>query len=200
MADKTFDQYLAIRVLILEDNQDDAGLVIKAMDKLGKSIQYRIVDDEGGFTSEIRTFIPHLILADYALPSFNGFEALSIAQQECPEVPFIFVTGTVGEEIAAETVLNGASGLVLKSNLQKLPEAINKAFDEKGIWYSNRARFANRRITSRIEANIKTLERIQNFLNRKHSVLDPDMQAEVKAAIDDLRNFRENLKGNDEQE
>lgn len=149
------------------------------------------MDDEGGLVAEIKSLQPDVILSDYSLPEFTGFEVLGIAQTLCPDVPLIFVTGTIGEEIAAETVLNGASGLVLKSNLKKLPEVVNRAFEKEGRWYSKRAKFASERINKRIQTNIQALNRIQGFLDSKKGAMDKEARDEAKNAIETLMRISE---------
>ncbi len=74
--------------------------------------------------------LPDLILSDYALPSFDGSSALTIAKKKAPDVPFIFVTGTMGEEVAIETLKNGATDYVLKTRLVRLVPSVWRALRE----------------------------------------------------------------------
>ena len=73
---------------------------------------------------------PHVILADYRLPSFDGLSALAIAQEKCPDVPFIFISGTIGEEFAVETLRRGATDYILKDRLSRLAPAVRRALAE----------------------------------------------------------------------
>jgi PAS domain S-box-containing protein len=77
--------------------------------------------EQGGFD---------IIFADYTLPSFDGLSALKIAQEKCPDIPFIFVTGTMGEEKAIETLKSGATDYVLKNNLSRLVPSVMRALRE----------------------------------------------------------------------
>ncbi|MEY2429702.1 MAG: hypothetical protein QOJ40_2587, partial [Verrucomicrobiota bacterium] len=79
---------------------------------------------------ELEAHPPALILSDYSLPGFNGHAALDIAQEKCPETPFIFVTGTMGEEVAIETLKSGATDYVLKTRLARLIPAVHRALRE----------------------------------------------------------------------
>ena len=88
------------------------------------------VDTEEAFLHELEHNRPDVILSDHGLPSFDGFMALTIAREKCPEIPFIFVTGKLGEQIAIETLRNGATDYVLKSNLTKLAPTIERALRE----------------------------------------------------------------------
>jgi len=90
----------------------------------------KVVQTEKAFRDEIQHFLPELILSDYSLPSFDGLSALTIAKKECPQVPFIFVSGAMGEEIAIETLKNGATDYVLKHRLSRLGPSVQRAIRE----------------------------------------------------------------------
>lgn len=137
------------------------------LEKAGYQVDAKVVDDETSFVLALIHFFPDIILADYSLPSFSGLDALLIVREKSPTTPFIFVTGAVGEEIAAETIINGASGFVLKSNLPKLSLIVKKIFQQQGEWQSHRVKHTNRRIQTRVEANTKALDRIRDFLEAK---------------------------------
>src|SRR5262245_42560605 len=79
------------------------------------------------FLAALGDFHPDLILADYSLPSFDGIAALSIAREQCPAVPFVFVSGALGEELAIETLKQGATDYVLKQRLERLVPAVRRA-------------------------------------------------------------------------
>lgn len=115
----------ALRVLLLEDLAGDAKLIERQIAVTNSNYELRIVKDGLTFKQELFNFSPHLIIADYAVPGFDGKEALAFVQENTPSTPFIFVTGTLNdEELAAQTILNGASEFVLKRNISRLPEAI----------------------------------------------------------------------------
>ena len=92
-----------------------------------RDLEVFIAKNKEQYLEGVNTFEPNLILCDYLLPGFDGLQALSIAQATLPLVPFVFVTGTLNnEELAAQTVLSGASEFVLKNNLKRLPDVIHK--------------------------------------------------------------------------
>ncbi|HEY1490966.1 MAG TPA: ATP-binding protein, partial [Verrucomicrobiae bacterium] len=91
---------------------------------------FRRVDTEDGFIREIEEFRPNVILSDHGLPAFDGFSALTLAQQKCPDVPFIFVTGSLGEEMAIKALKSGATDFVLKHHLTTLPPALHRALNQ----------------------------------------------------------------------
>ena len=117
-------------ILHLEDNPIDAELIhatLTAADIVCDTVR---VDGRADFIDAVERGGFDLILADYNLPSFDGVSALSIAKQICPEVPFIFVTGSLGEERAIETLKNGATDYVLKNSPGRLVPAVHRAMEE----------------------------------------------------------------------
>ena len=119
-----------IRILHLEDDKNDAELVHATLSSEGVVCDIALVDTRDVFISSIEKFSFDLILADYSLPSFDGFSALEIAKRKCPDIPFIFVSGALGEEYAVETLKRGATDYVLKNRLSKLATSINRALRE----------------------------------------------------------------------
>ncbi len=119
-----------LRILILEDNPDDMELAKRELQQGGIRFTSLGVDTEAAFRDALNTFQPLLILSDYSLPSFDGLSALAIARQECPHTPFIFVSGAMGEEIAIETLKNGATDYVLKNRLSRLVPSVLRALRE----------------------------------------------------------------------
>jgi len=88
------------------------------------------VDNRADLINTLESECPNVILADYAMPDFDGLSALAIAQEMCPEVPFLFVSGVMGEEIAVDTLKRGATDYVLKQRLERLGPAVKRALDE----------------------------------------------------------------------
>ena len=120
-----------LRILILEDVETDADLMRFELDNAGIAFSSRRVDTREAFLRQLDEFSPDLILADYSLPSFDGMSALSISRKKRPEVPFIFVSGAMGEERAIEFLKEGATDYILKDRLSKLPSAVLRALRER---------------------------------------------------------------------
>ena len=121
-----------LNILLLEDCVEDADLIDMELRKTGLLFSLKITATEDQFLKALKNTVPDLILADYALPSYDGMSALlSFRKNFSKEVPFIFVTGTIGEEKAIETMRNGATDYVFKENLSKLGPVINRAILEK---------------------------------------------------------------------
>jgi len=119
-----------IRVLIAEDVAADAELEIRELKRAGLRVTPRIVDRPDDFVAALREFTPHVILSDFSMPGFDGMEALALAQEISPDTPFVFVSGTIGEEYAIRALKGGATDYVLKGNLVRLPVAVTRALDE----------------------------------------------------------------------
>lgn len=119
-----------IRILLLEDETADAELVKFALREGGLPCTLQRVDSREEFVHELETHPPDLVLSDYSLPSMDGYAALKILQEKRPEVPLIFVTGTLGEERAIETLKRGATDFVLKTRLSRLVPAVHRALRE----------------------------------------------------------------------
>lgn len=122
-----------LRILMLEDNQDDAELILHLLRKDNLSFQSQCVDTRDEFEKAIGEFQPDVILSDHGLPSFNSREALKIASVKCPTSPFILVTGAVSDEYAVSCLHEGADDYVLKSNLLRLPAAIRGAIRKRKL-------------------------------------------------------------------
>src|SRR3954466_10203814 len=98
-----------IRILMLEDNVADAELIRFALREGGLYFSLKRVDSKTAFLKELQANTPDVILLDYALPGFDGFSALSLAQETYPDIPFIFLTGTLGEAVANDMLKSGAT-------------------------------------------------------------------------------------------
>src|SRR5690242_12596399 len=119
-----------IRILMVEDVATDAELEVRELRRAGLAIEHRLVDTEQGFQSVLPQFNPHLIISDFSMPHFDGMSALALARELAPDVPFIFVSGTIGEEYAIRALKNGATDYVLKTNLVRLPAAVERALQD----------------------------------------------------------------------
>ncbi len=115
---------------MLEDDVADAELTKFALRKGGLNFSLERVETKDEYVKALEEQPPTLILSDYSLPGFNGHDALHLALEKCPETPFIFVTGTMGEEVAIETLKSGATEYVLKTRLSRLTPAVNRALRE----------------------------------------------------------------------
>jgi PAS domain S-box-containing protein len=119
-----------LKVLILEDVPTDAELMIEELAEAGMTFVSKLVATKASFVNAIADFSPDIILSDYSLPSFDGLAALKISREKCPDVPFIFVSGALGEEMAIDLLKKGATDYVLKNRLSRLEPAVSRALHE----------------------------------------------------------------------
>jgi two-component system, cell cycle sensor histidine kinase and response regulator CckA len=119
-----------LRVLCLEDTPQDAEIMRELLTNAGFVLDMDCTDKEKEFVSFLRTRTYDIILSDFKLPGFDGFAALHWAMEICPKVPFICVSGTIGEEKAVELLKQGAVDYVIKDRLARLPATIKRALDE----------------------------------------------------------------------
>jgi DNA-binding NtrC family response regulator len=127
------------RILILEDEAWDAELAQRLLASAGLSLTAVVVDTKASFIEQMAAFRPDVILSDYHLPGFSGQEALKIAQELHPDIPFIIWSGVLGDEAAVELIKQGATDYVLKDRPARLPSVILRALAE----VEQRARLAS---------------------------------------------------------
>jgi diguanylate cyclase (GGDEF)-like protein len=141
-------------VLLAEDMAADAELEIRELKRAGLRVAHRIADTEESFAAALREFAPDVILSDFSMPGFDGMAALAMARETSPETPFIFVSGTIGEEYAIRALRNGATDYVLKTNLVRLPAAVERALLE-----------------AKERRELQTLSRIRDIVSSVNSAL-----------------------------
>lgn len=121
-----------LKVLLIDDSVEDVVLNVRALNELGLPLQTETVCSEAALREALARFVPDIILSDFSMPGFSGHEALEVAQELVPDIPFIYVSGTIGEEMAIEAMQRGASDYVLKDNLRRLKPAIERALQAAG--------------------------------------------------------------------
>lgn len=119
-----------LRILLLEDNTNDAELIQELLQTNSRASEVTRVQTRVDFVTALETGDIELILADYKLPSFDGLSALKLAITARPDIPFIFVSGALGEELAIEALKIGATDYVLKTRLSRLVPAVERALRE----------------------------------------------------------------------
>jgi PAS domain S-box-containing protein len=119
-----------LRILSIEDDPKDAELIQDLLETGNIACEVTRVDTQAALMASLEQGGVDLILADYSLPSFDGFSALKVATKFCPDVPFIFVSGTLGEEVAIEALKIGATDYVLKTRLSRLVPSVLRALRE----------------------------------------------------------------------
>jgi len=141
-----------IRIIHLEDSTLDAELIAATLTGEGLEFLIEVTQDQDGFVTLLDRGECDLILADYSLPSFDGMTALRLTRQRFADLPFIFVTGAMGEESAIESLRSGATDYIFKHRLQRLVPAVRRARAEY------QERIATRRNQERIAASLREKE------------------------------------------
>jgi len=119
-----------LRLLHLEDDPVDAELITTTLMEGNIPCQTQLVDTRQAFVAALKEGRMDLILADYSIPGFDGMTALTLARQHCPDVPFLFVSATIGEELAIDAMHQGATDYVLKQRLGRLVPSVQRALRE----------------------------------------------------------------------
>jgi len=180
----------ALQFVLLEDNASDAELIQLELARDGLKIQWRHVASEREFRAAL-VAAPDLVLADYTLPGFDGLAALRIVLQQRADVPFIFVSGSLGEERAIEALKSGATDYVLKDRLQRLPAVVTRALTEA------RERRERRQAETALEEQRLLLGTLIDSLPEIIYATDIENRLTVvnRALLDVLRKKREDVMG-----
>jgi signal transduction histidine kinase len=166
-----------LRVLHLEDSADDAALVEVALREDDLTPAITRVETRNAFASELERGNFDIVLADYNLPGFDGVAAQRVAAECCPHLPFIFVSGSIGEEHAIERVKAGATDYVLKDRLNRLPPAVRRALAEAAERAERRrADDEVRRLNAELEQRV--IERTQALAAANEALLKARQEAE----------------------
>ena len=119
-----------LKVLLVEDSPDEAELVVLELRRAGFAVTWERVDTEPALRSAIAGQTWDMVISDFAMPLFDGLSAFRIVKAHSDEIPFIFVSGILGEERAVEAMRNGARDYILKGNLRRLTAAVARELDE----------------------------------------------------------------------
>ncbi len=123
-------EHIALKVLFLEDSEPDMELLVEQLSEAGYQLNVSHADNEASFKEALQKKKYDIILSDFKLPGFDAFKALKICKKLCPEIPFICVSGSIGEEAAVELLRKGAVDYVMKDQPGRLPYTVQRALDE----------------------------------------------------------------------
>jgi len=121
-----------LRVLVVEDTPDDAELMVLWLEQEGFQVEWQRVETEADYLAALET-APDLILTDWRLPRFSGLLALQRMQERNLDIPFIVVSGSIGEEAAIDALRRGADDYVLKDHPTRLGQAVRRALEDKRL-------------------------------------------------------------------
>jgi diguanylate cyclase (GGDEF)-like protein len=157
-----------LQLVVVEDSIIDAELVARHLAKAGLDVVMHRVQTEPEFVSALHEKRPDLILSDFSLPQFSGLRALDVAIAHAPETPFIYVSGTIGEERAIDALRRGATDYVLKTNLSRLSSAVERALREAALRADQRKSEQQRREQ---EVRLQRLTRTYRMLSSTSSAI-----------------------------
>ncbi|RAW01184.1 sensor histidine kinase [Pseudochryseolinea flava] len=183
-----------LRILMLEDLEEDIGLIEHSLRKEGLHFTSRAADTREQFVLALNEFEPDVILSDHALPQFNSVEALKICRKGGSNIPFILVTGTVSEEFAVSCLKQGADDYVLKSNLARLYSAITNALKQRNIEVKRKK--AEKALRRQNEELVKINNELDSFVySVSHNLRAPLMSVLglVRLAHEDDKKFGNRL-------
>src|SRR5208337_1225788 len=157
-----------LRVLILEDNPRDAKLMASVLERGGFRVQFEVTDSQKVFQERLARAECDVILADFNLRDWTAFDALDILKRSGKDIPLIVVTGSQGDEAAAECIKQGAADFILKDRPARLPTAVQRALEEK------RLRTENQRTEEALRASEIQFRRLFEAAKDGILILDAD--------------------------
>jgi hypothetical protein len=155
-----------LKILLVEDNPHDAELVLRELRRAGFDFEYQRVDTEEDYLKHLHEGLD-LILSDYLMPQFNGLRALELLKERGLDVPFIIVSGSIGEDIAVAAMKQGVADYLLKDRLARLGLSINHALTV------GRVRRERRQAENKIQNQLRELQRWHEAtLGREERILE----------------------------
>jgi DNA-binding NtrC family response regulator len=142
---------IPLRVLVIEDSEDDAALLLRELRRGGYDVSHERVDTAAAMTAALDKQEWDLVVSDHSMPHFSGSAALSLLRGKESGVPFIFISGTMGEEAAVAALKDGAQDYLMKSNLTRLVPAVQRELREAG----------ERREHKRLERQVLQLQKFE---------------------------------------
>ena len=170
---------LRLRVLHLEDDPDDAELIRATLDAEGIECDALRVETREDFVRSMTCTTFDMIFADYSLPAFDGIGALEIAKEKCPDTPFIYVSGKMGEELAIDSLKSGATDYVLKQRLSRLAPSVRRALKDM----EDRAKLRE------AEEEVRRYHEHLEELVRERTAELEEVNEELRAAYQDMESF-----------
>jgi len=142
-----------LRILLIEDSPEDAELLSDQLLESGLEARFERVDGEEALRLSLERFRPDIVLSDLSMPGFSGHDALRIVRAVDPQMPFIFVSGTMGEETAVKALQDGANDYIIKHNPTRLPAAVARAIRESRV----------ERERERVESELMRAQRLESL-------------------------------------
>ncbi len=176
-----------LRLLMVEDSEDDALLIVRTLRRGGYDVDYTRVDTAEAMRAALREREWDLVIADYALPGFDGLEALRLVHEHHLDLPFIIVSGAIGEETAVEAMRAGAHDYLMKGNLARLLPAVRRELEEAKVRRERRrAEYEQQRLLARTRRQHDTLLQLVTHPALAGGNLDEALHVIAQAAVEAL--------------
>ncbi|MFD1096277.1 response regulator [Salegentibacter chungangensis] len=175
----------SLRILLIEDQKTDVVLIKRQLKKLVRDPKVKVAEDLQGCRSHLVNFGPDVVISDYNLPTCNGLEILELTKSIDPDVPFIFLTGTINdEELAANTILAGATGYILKKHIHNLEEKLKPLL--KKVAFNMVAR---EDVREKVRQNKIAVNQIYNYLDNLNADNSEQLKniSKIKDTIGDFK-------------
>jgi DNA-binding NtrC family response regulator len=154
-----------LRILIVEDSPEDAALMADELQRAGYEVSHERVETEPAFQQALAREEWDAILCDFTLPQFSGEAALRRVKEMHCDVPFIYVSGTIGEDVAVEALKSGAHDYVMKTNLKRLVPAVEREMHEARLRQERQLLEAEReRLVAELQAALMDVKRLSGLL------------------------------------
>jgi two-component system cell cycle sensor histidine kinase/response regulator CckA len=180
----------SLRILHLEDNPFDAEIVSATLEADAIDCELVRVETREQFVAAVERECFDLILADCTLPSFDGMSALTIARETCPETPFIFISGWLGEEVAIETLKSGATDYVLKNRMSRLCPSVRRAIQEvdqkKERQRAEEALQSSQRFAQQIADASPNLLYLYDVINQRNAYINHTISKITRYSMEDI--------------
>jgi PAS domain S-box-containing protein len=154
-----------VKILFIEDNEDDFALMLREIKKASFKIDYVLIDNAKSLEVELKKEWD-IIISDYSLPGFNGYEALRILNRKGIDIPFIVVSGTVGEDIAVDMMKSGAKDYLMKKDLARLIPAIERELTDAKIRKRNKLIALERETLFAISRDMISTDNLDELLEK----------------------------------
>lgn len=182
----------SLRVLIVEDSEDDTLLIVRELTKGGYEPLFKRVDSPDAMIAAIEEVNPETIIADYTMPYFSGTAALDIYKNRQLDIPFILVSGTIGDDVGVQAMISGAHDYICKNNLSRLVPAINRELKEAQMRIERKSaeqslRMAHDELEKRVEertielamANKALIKEIQERKNAEQKIINESEKLKI---------------------
>lgn len=169
----------SLRILLVEDNETDAELIKRQIKKIVEAPMIEVCEEIEECRQHLVNFAPDIVLSDYNLPTCTGLDIMEMVKDFDEDIAFVFITGTIqDEELAANTILNGASGYILKKHINNLSEKLEPLFKKTIV-----NMVAREELRERIRNNKITVNQIYDYLDQ--------INTDNKEHVDNIKKIKE---------